>query len=182
MPVLQAVDVDSPGHRQAAGKLFALQGLEAVTHVARAPDVGLHAVGQGDERRHPRDICPAEFRRHGSHRRIARPVVAVVGSTSQRIARLQGDGRMIACRTVDRPHDGQLVHDRGLQRQMLANLDAGDSGRNGPVGAANLGRRIRLGIPHVDVAGTARQPEQDHRFLAGRGSAGCCGRCQGGMA
>ena len=65
---------------------------------------------------------------------------------------------------VRRADDGELVHDLGLLRQVLADLDAGHVGGDRLELAAELGRGVRLEIVHVDVAGPAGLPDQDDRL------------------
>ena len=120
-------------------------------------------------------VGAAEAGGHRAHRWIAAAVVAVVGAPRQRIARLHGDRRMVAGRAVDGANNRQLVHQLRLQRQMLADLDAGHAGRHRLVRSANLLRRQRFRIPHVDVTGSAGEPDQYHGSLVGRRRAGGCG-------
>jgi hypothetical protein len=58
-------------------------------------------------------------------------------------------------------NNGQLVHDPGLLGQVLTDANTGHVRVDRPEFAADLGGRIRLQIVHVDVAGTARQPDQN---------------------
>ena len=64
----------------------------------------------------------------------------------------------------ERPHQGDLVHHLRRVRQVLAELDAGDVRPDGAELAADLARRIRLRVERVQMAGPARQPEQDDRI------------------
>src|SRR5438046_1283820 len=50
---------------------------------------------------------------------------------------------------------------------MLADLEAGDAGRDWLELAADLGGSVRLEVPHVLGAGAAEQVEGDHTFDAG---------------
>src|SRR5262249_19190129 len=71
--------------------------------------------------------------------------------------------RIVYCdaRVVDRSHQGELVGVRGHPREDLADLDAGDVGSNGPVGTANLRRRLRLHVPRVELARSADEEQAD---------------------
>ena len=118
-----------------------LTGSNALAHVARAPDVGLPAIGQADEGRHARIVRAAELGGDRAHRRIAAAVVAVVGAAGQRIAGLHRDRRVVAGRAIDRADDRQLVHDRAP-----AAADARRPGRRAPWSrSARYGPRISCG-------------------------------------
>ena len=54
-----------------------------------------------------------------------------------------------------------LSADCRQQRQVLAEADAGQRGRDGAELAADLGRGVRLGVEGVDVARAALHPHQD---------------------
>ena len=75
---------------------------------------------------------------------------------------------------------GQLVHDLGLQRHVLADLDAGDVRGDRLELAADLGRGVRLHVVAVDVRRPAAQPDHDDRLAAagfrGRGGRGGAAR------
>ena len=64
--------------------------------------------------------------------------------------------------------DGQPVGHFGLQRQVLAEANARHAGRDRRVRPADLCRGVGLGIPGVDLARAAREPEQDDSLLTGR--------------
>ena len=60
--------------------------------------------------------------------------------------------------------DRQLIRDFGLQWQQLANVHPLHARPNWLEGAANLGGRVGFKIIHVDVAGTAFEPDHDDRL------------------
>ena len=74
---------------------------------------------------------------------------------------------VIAAAAVHRADDGEAVHQSRLLGQVLAEVHAGELGGDGLKRSAIAGRRVRLGIPHIDMTGTTRQPEQDDRLLGG---------------
>ena len=55
---------------------------------------------------------------------------------------------------------------------MLADVDAGELRGNGAERAANLARRVGLGIPHINLARPAGEPEEDNTGLALRLASG----------
>src|SRR5438874_465775 len=70
--------------------------------------------------------------------------------------------------------DGKVVGAMSNARQVLAELNSRRAGGDGPEGAANLHRSIRLGVEGVDMArGTSQVDEQDRACPAHL----CQGRC-----
>ena len=63
-----------------------------------------------------------------------------------------------------RPHDRELVDDFATVRKDLGNLGSWDIRGNWLKRAANLGRRFRLEVPHVDMTGAALEHDKDARF------------------
>ena len=61
-----------------------------------------------------------------------------------------------------RTEDRQPVDHPRRIGQMFRNLIAGDRARNGIERAAEFGRSLGLEIPHVEMAGAAPLPQQDH--------------------
>src|SRR5207253_2785823 len=62
----------------------------------------------------------------------------------------------------------EAAGDAGVSGQQLAQLQAGDGGGDGFVGAAVLGGGERLGVVGLQVAGPAVQPDhQQGRVVAG---------------
>ncbi len=68
---------------------------------------------------------------------------------------------IVTVAAIDRTEDGQPVENAGLQRQVLAEADArnfrGDRGE----GPADFDGRLGLGIPRIEMTGTAGQPEEN---------------------
>ncbi len=67
---------------------------------------------------------------------------------------------------VEAADDGPLLHDPAGHRQQVAQEDAGHLARRNAELAAILDRGVWLGVPHVDVAGTAAHPQDDDRRFA----------------
>jgi hypothetical protein len=61
------------------------------------------------------------------------------------------------------------VGDRRLQRQVFGKERPGDARGQCRKRAADFLRGVGLGVPHVDVAGTAGEPEEDHGFALATG-------------
>jgi hypothetical protein len=61
----------------------------------------------------------------------------------------------------------QMARDLRQPRHKLTQLKAGHAGADGLELAANFGRRCRLEIISVQVAGSAFEENQDHRLGAG---------------
>src|SRR6516225_4361379 len=55
----------------------------------------------------------------------------------------------------------ELVGDLGAAGQVLGNEGSRYAGFDGPKRPADLGRSVRFEVPHVDMAGTALQEEED---------------------
>ena len=68
----------------------------------------------------------------------------------------------------DRADERVLVGDLGVQRQVLADVDAGDVGLDGPKGAAVLDRGVRLHVERLHVWRPAGQPDEDDRRVRAR--------------
>src|SRR6185437_7338721 len=64
----------------------------------------------------------------------------------------------------DAADNSELIHDAGLQRQVLANLDARHGGGNGPELAADFRGRGRFHVVAIDVRRSAAQPDEDDRL------------------
>jgi hypothetical protein len=79
--------------------------------------------------------------------------------------------RLVIAAPADHGADqGELVHHGGLLGVVLAEVHAGQSGRDGAERAADLDGGIGFGIPGIDVAGAAGHPEKDHAFVAAHGA------------
>lgn len=61
-----------------------------------------------------------------------------------------------------RPYNGELVHHRGLERQVLRDADAGNPSGNLLELASNFRWRIRFQIVHVQVAGATTHKDLNH--------------------
>ena len=57
-------------------------------------------------------------------------------------------------------------YDEATLDTVVADMNAGHFRRDVAEGAANLARRVRFRVPHVDVARSAGEPEEDHVRLA----------------
>ena len=104
----------------------------------------------------------AELRPAARRRRLAR-MVAVEDL----------DGVVIGLVADERADDDELVHDPGQPRQRLADLDAGDVGRDRPPRAGDLLRRVGLEVEHVLVRRPADQVDQDDRLRATTDTPAC---------
>ena len=172
------VDRDSRRHTELAGQFVAFHRRVLRAELAGFPNIGNPGISQAHEGRQTGVVRTAELRRHRAHRRVAAALAAVVRPPRQWIAGLHGDRRVVARLAVDRPNHRQFVGDRRLPRQMFGKLNPRNLGRDHVVGAANFLGSVRLGIPHVDVAGTAGEPEKDYRLLVAAPPSGCLLRRQ----
>jgi hypothetical protein len=68
---------------------------------------------------------------------------------------------LLGVRVVDGAHQGDPVHLPSEARQQLADVDAGDTGVDRPELAADVVRRVGLGVEEVVVAGGAGVEDQD---------------------
>jgi hypothetical protein len=75
-------------------------------------------------------------------------------------------GGMPGVVVMEAADDGPLVHDAGGARQHVGEQDAGDARADDAELAAVFHRSFGLGVPHVDVAGSAAHPEDDGRGAA----------------
>src|SRR5947209_11343157 len=67
---------------------------------------------------------------------------------------------------MDGAHHGEAIRPLRQSREVLADLDAGCAGVNGAERPAHFGRRCRLEIERVEMAGTADEKEEDAVELA----------------
>ncbi len=141
--------------------LGSLSGVNGVVRRAQVSSAGeLRLVRQGDECRQTRIVGAAHFRDHRAGR--GKDVVVHFG------------GRLIAGQHPMRAHavagvgvghaadNRHLVHDLGLQWQVLADLRAGHIGGDRPELAADLDGSLGLEVVHVELAGSAGLPDQNH--------------------
>ncbi len=70
-------------------------------------------------------------------------------------------GAVVPLVVANRADDRQLVGDAGQPRHVLREVDAGHLGADGLELAANLGRRVGLGIERLEVRRPAVHPNQD---------------------
>jgi len=70
---------------------------------------------------------------------------------------------------VQAADEGELVGMAGHAREDLADFNAGDIGFDGAVGATNVAGGIGLGVPGVELGGSADEGEEDATDFAGRG-------------
>lgn len=90
-------------------------------------------------------------------------------------------GRVGIIKGRDGAEDGELIGQARESRHQLADLDAGDGGRNGFELAADVGRLIRLGVPSGVLRRPAHQEEDDTRFGPADLTTGRVGRrCRAG--
>ena len=75
---------------------------------------------------------------------------------------------MIVAGELHIANDGQLVGEPRLAGHVLADVDAGHVGLDRLEVAADLDRRVRLHVVHVDVAGAADEQNHDDRLGARR--------------
>ena len=88
---------------------------------------------------------------------------------------------MIAGLAIDRAQDRQLVGDGCLKGKMFGKANPGNGGGNALKRPTNLGRGVRLGIPHVQMAWPTGKPkEQDGFFVFGGNLWGGAGHARKG--
>lgn len=64
---------------------------------------------------------------------------------------------------IDAPNDGQAVSNSRRRRQELADANAGDARRDRSEWSAHFGRRVRLRVPCLQLAGSADEHEKNAR-------------------
>ena len=62
-----------------------------------------------------------------------------------------------------RADEAEFVHLRRQAGQMLADLDAGDSGCSRPEVSTHIARGVGLHVPEVDLAGPSKEKQEDAR-------------------
>lgn len=72
---------------------------------------------------------------------------------------------MIAGLAIDRAQDRQLVGDGCLKGKMFGKANPGNGGGNALKRPTNLGRGVRLGVPHVQMAWPTGKPKEQDGFL-----------------
>ena len=68
---------------------------------------------------------------------------------------------MVPHRVMQAANERGAIEDPREARQMFADADAGNGRADGAVLAANLGRRVRLGVERVEVARAAVEEDED---------------------
>ena len=90
---------------------------------------------------------------------FARP--AEPAGLEQLVARLMDRRRVV----MHRANERHAVHPRRQPRQMLGDPNARATGRDRAERSADLRRGVGLGVPGLELAGSADQQEQDHRAI-----------------
>ena len=80
--------------------------------------------------------------------------------------------KMIVFTMRKRPHHSVLVRARRQTRQMLADVQTRYPRLNRLEFAANLRRRVRLHVEHVEMTRGAGEEDDDHRFRRSGGESG----------
>ncbi len=97
-----------------------------------------------------------------------RPDARSAAKSAQRILAPAGHALervVLAGRADNRANDSELGHERSDPREHLANLNAGDRGRDWLELAANLDGRLGLDVPHVLMGRAAGQKNVDDGFM-----------------
>ena len=89
------------------------------------------------------------------------PLAAPVGVASQDVV---GGHQMVSLAVGKAAHQGVLVGAGGKARQVLADRQSRQTRGNRPEFSTDFRRRIRLHVEHIDMAGAAREEDEDHRF------------------
>ena len=125
----------------------------AVGDDVRIRDEGRHVLRAGRELVHHGTV------RGKQRERIAQAlVIARRGAATQRVVTRRV---VVLHRVIHRADERDLVHDLGHARETLAHLDAVGAGGDRLVRPANLFRRVRLHVEHVDVARPAPLEKED---------------------
>jgi len=112
---------------------------------------------QHDERRHPGDARTTLPRQYRAIMRMLLTAAEQMAGLHHLLAGFV-DRRFFV---MHRAHQSVTPGALGHPREMLADSDAGDTGLNRSKGAADRVRRIGLGIPGIDLTGTADEEEED---------------------
>jgi len=89
---------------------------------------------------------------------------------------VMGGDEVVVFPMRQRPHHRVPVGPRRQPRQMLADHQPGHARGDGPKFAANLRRRVRLRIEHVEMARRACEKNEDYRLWRPRGRSSALGR------
>lgn len=71
--------------------------------------------------------------------------------------------------------DGELVHHTGHSRELFANLNTGNVGRDGFEFPAYVRRGVRFHVEHVLMRGTTGEQDVDDRLVGAAGSGAILG-------
>ena len=132
-----------------------------------APSAVAGGVHQRKIRRHSRALVPLQFAyprtpaRPAAVRRVAFLALAPAGHALVTIMRAIGIG--------NGPDDRVLVGQLGQTRELLADLDAGYVGLDGPEFAADLLGRLGLEVEEIQMRRTAGQVNINHRLVRAAG-------------
>ncbi len=131
------------------------------TWLARACPAHLaHLRRKPDERRNEFVDRTLKFRNDRAQRGPAARRLLANGAARQTLKRI-----VVVQSTDYRTDDRELVHLRGEERQVFANLDSRNFRGDGLELAANFRRRIHLQIEHVLMRRAARQENHDDSFV-----------------
>ena len=112
---------------------------------------------QDHERRQSTRRAAAQMRQHRSVMGIFLAAAEQEAGLHHLMAGLVDRRRLV----MDRADDGVAVGHLGHEREVLADLDAGDVGLDRPERAADRVGGVGLEVPGVELAGAADQEEQD---------------------
>ena len=119
------------------------------------------------------DVRQSDIARHPLHARAdfarddgadAGELALVVGAADAHVLGGQhamAAGEVVAGVVMQRADDRELVGDPGLLRIQLGDVESRNPAADRLPQAAVLGRRVRLHVVHVHVAGTAVEPDED---------------------
>jgi hypothetical protein len=153
--IVEAIDLHSLRQSEPAHQFQPFDGSVGRTHVPGFPNIGLPIGGQPDEWGEIGMIGSAKLRRDRAHRRVPVAIAAIIAAAGERVARLEGDGSVITGPAIDRAENREAVGDRRLAGEVFGERHAGDGGGDGSEGAADFAGGERLGVPHVELAGSA---------------------------
>ena len=134
------------------------------------PDIGIPSGGQSHKRGKVGVVGSAKSSDDRTHGGISSSVLIIVGTSCEGISRLHGNRRVITCLAIHRSQKRELIGNARLQRQMLAEKNPGCFRGDGRIGATNFCRGGRFRVPHIQMTGATRKPEEDHRLFVARRS------------
>ncbi len=171
LAIAEAIERDAIEHH--VGLAFAVRLERGVGHAqeARLAVVGpfhvSHFRRQADKGRHRRVHRALELGHHRTQRRpTARRLLTATAMSGDAL-----EGVVRAAGADDRTDRNQLVHVRGDERKMLADLDAGHVGFDRSELAANFRRRVHFKIEEVLMRRSAGQEDHDDPLRLRRSAA-----------